>query len=105
MTRQLVFSGSIYRTNLHRGLKAELQTEYNATVCQLSTRLQDILELLCDGNCHSLYELQVGAQLSESQTRTTVEFLTEYGFAEMTDNDQKVRISEIARKLLEKTTI
>jgi DNA-binding IclR family transcriptional regulator len=65
--------------------------------------LQDILELLCDGNCHSLYELQVGAQLSESQTRAAVEFLTEYGFAEMTDHDQKVRISNTARKLLEKT--
>ena len=43
--------------------------------------------------------------MSESQTRAAVEFLTEYGFAEMTDNDQKVRINEIARKLLEKTTI
>jgi hypothetical protein len=52
-----------------------------------------------------LHELQVGAQLSESQTRAAVEFLTEYGFAEMTDNDQKVRISNTARKLLEKTTI
>ena len=43
--------------------------------------------------------------MGESQTRAAIEFLSEYGFAEMTDNDQKVRISNTARKLLEKTTI
>jgi len=71
----------------------------------LSNRLQDILELLCDGTCHSVYELQVGAQLKETQTRAAVEFLTEYGFAEWTGNDGKVRISETAKELLEKNNL
>jgi hypothetical protein len=54
--------------------------------------------LLCDGNCHSLFELQVRAQLNEVQAREAVEFLTEYGFAEI-DRDEKVRISQTAKEL------
>ena len=42
--------------------------------------------------------------MSENQTKAAVVFLTEYGFAEMTFNNEKVRISKTAKKLLEKTT-
>jgi len=67
--------------------------------------LQNILELLSDGEFHGLEELQMKTELNEKQTRTIVEFLTEYGFAEMHHENEKVRINKSTRNLLEKTTI
>jgi hypothetical protein len=90
-----------YRTMLHGNLKAESQITYKRNAVRtLADKLQGILELLCDGKRHSLYELQVAAQLSESQTRATVEFLTEYGFTELIGNDE-VRITPNAKMLME----
>ena len=71
----------------------------------MSAKLQNILELLSDGEFHELEELQMKTELNEKQTRTIVEFLTEYGFAEMHHENEKVRINKSTRNLLEKTTI
>ena len=69
---------------------------------QLSSKLQNILELLGDGRCHGLDELQEETGLSQKQIRTVVEFLTEYGFAEMS-RDEKMKISMAAKKLCAQT--
>ena len=66
----------------------------------MSARLRSLLDILCDGKCHSLEELQTRAHLSQSQTRAAVTFLTEYGFAEMTDHNGKVRLTESAKELM-----
>jgi len=70
----------------------------------LSSKLQGILELLGDGRFHELNELQKETELSEKQTREIVAFLTEYGFVETNNGNEKVRISKAARKLLTQTT-
>ena len=70
----------------------------------LSSKLQGILELLGDGRFHGLNDLQKETELSEKQTREIVAFLTEYGFVETKNGNEKVRISKAARKLLAQTT-
>ena len=65
---------------------------------KLASKLRHILELLCDGRCHSLVELQTGGSLNEKQVREVTDFLTAFGFTEMTGN-QKLRIREDAKKL------
>ena len=71
---------------------------------KLPSKFEGILELLDDGRFHELAELQEETQLNKNQTRTIVEFLAEYGFAEMNKGNNKVRISKAAKKLLAQTT-
>ncbi len=75
-----------------------------ATVSQavkyLSSKLQGILELLVDGRVHKLNELKKGTELSERQTAEIVAFLTKYGFLETNNENETVRISKAAKKLL-----
>lgn len=65
---------------------------------KLASKLKHILEVLCDGSCHSLFELQTGIRLSEKQVRAVTAFLTEFGFAEMISN-RELRIREDAKEL------
>ena len=51
-----------------------------------------------------MFELQIGAQLSENQTREIVAFLAEYGFVEMDQGNEKVRISNTAKELFAQAT-
>lgn len=66
---------------------------------RLSAKIENILELLGDGNYHELNELQDKTGLTQKQTRVVAEFLTEYGFVEMSQ-DEKMKISRNAKKLL-----
>jgi DNA-binding IclR family transcriptional regulator len=68
-------------------------------VKQLSDKLKRILEFICDGKCHSLFELQMQTKISENQAKKAVEFLSEYGFVEKSGRKGKVRISNIAKEL------
>jgi uncharacterized membrane protein YukC len=61
------------------------------------------MDLLCDGNCHSQSELQNVAQLKEYQARAVIAFLTEFGFAEMNNENAKLKITNVARKLFAKS--
>jgi hypothetical protein len=72
-------------------------------VYQLSSKLSGIIDLLCDGNCYSQSELQNVAQLDEYQARAVVAFLTEFGFAEVSSENTKLRITIVARKLFAKS--
>ncbi len=72
---------------------------------QLSSKLEALLELLSDGRLHGLRELQEITQLCEEPNRWIVEFLVEYGFAEISDGTQRVRISKAARELLINTAL
>lgn len=73
-------------------------------VKQLSSKLRGIIDLLCDGNYHSQSELQNAEQLKEYQTRAVIEFLTEFGFAEMRNENAQLKITNVARKLFAKST-
>ena len=88
------------RTKLHWNLKAEYTiSTIKCMVKYLSSKLKGIIDLLCDGNCHSQSELQKAAQLSEYQIREVVSFLSEYGFAEMTNGNEKLKLTRTAKKL------
>ena len=61
--------------------------------------LEDFLDSLCDGLFHDLDELQEKTELSQKQAIAFVHFLTEFGFAEINDENKKVRISKAAKML------
>ncbi len=69
---------------------------------KLSSKLKSIIDLLCNGKCHSQSELQNAAHLSEYQTKEVVAFLTEYGFAEMSNGNEKLELTNAARILFSK---
>ena len=71
----------------------------------MSTKLQNILELLSDGEFHRLEYLQMKTGLNEKQTKAAAKFLTEYGFIEKNNENEKIRISKAAKILLTQTTI
>ena len=66
--------------------------------------MQTFLELLGDGGFHGLNELLQKTELNDKEAKQVVAFLTEFGFAEMSYGNEKVRISKAARKLLAQTT-
>jgi hypothetical protein len=68
----------------------------------LSSKLQNIIDLLCIGRCHTLDELQKETNLSDKQIEATVAFLVNYGFAEMNKGND-VRITRVAQKLFTQT--
>ena len=73
-------------------------------VKQTSLKLESIIDLLCDGNCHSQSELQKAAQLNEYQIKEVGAFLTEYGLAETSNGNQKLKLTAAAKKLFTKTS-
>ena len=70
---------------------------------QLSSKLEGIIDLLCDGNCYSQFELQNALQLREHQTKEVMTFLIKYGFAEISNENQKLKLTIAAKKLLTKS--
>ena len=67
----------------------------------MSHKLQNIINLLCDGECHSLDELREETHLNERQIEATVAFLMKYGFVE--NKGIGVRATRSAKKLLIQT--
>lgn len=65
---------------------------------RLPSRLQNIIDVLSDGKCHTSDELQKATNLSERQIDAAVAFLVDYGFAEMNKRIE-VRITRVAEKL------
>jgi predicted transcriptional regulator len=68
----------------------------------LSYKLQKIIDLLCNGGCYTLDEIQKQANLSGRQIEAAVAFLVTYGFAEM-DKRIGLRFTRDAEKLFTKT--
>ena len=71
-------------------------------VMPLPSKLKVVIDLLCDGNCYSQSELKNLAQLSEDQTSKVIAFLVEYGFVNMSNENEKLRITQTAKKLFAK---
>jgi len=61
-----------------------------------------MINLLCDGRCHSLDELQKETSFSKKQIEATVSFLLNYGFAEM-NKGIGVRITKDSEKFFTQT--
>jgi predicted transcriptional regulator len=69
---------------------------------RLSSRLQNIIDLLSDGKCHTFDELQKVTNLSERQIDAAIAFLVDYGFVEMNKRIE-ARITSVAEKLFKQT--
>ena len=64
----------------------------------MSSKLQNIIDLLCNGKCHTIDEFQKETNLNERQIEAAVAFLVDYDFAEM-NKGLEVRITGVAEKL------
>ena len=65
-------------------------------------KVQNIINLLCDGRYHTLDELQEETVFSKMQIEATVAFLLNFGFAEM-NKGIGVRITKDAKKFFTQT--
>jgi len=63
-----------------------------------------ILELLKDGEWHTLQEIQQRTRVDKDQIYRITEFLKEYSFIVADDVGKKVRLDKIVQKFLTKTT-
>jgi len=70
---------------------------------QTLRKLESIINLICSGNCYSKSELKKTAQLNEHQTKKVVVFFTEFGLAEMSNENQKLKLALDAKKLFTKS--
>lgn len=59
-----------------------------------------ILELLSDGKWHTLDELREKAGVTESNIMRIIQFLKEYGFVMVDEEECKIRLDENAREFL-----
>jgi hypothetical protein len=71
--------------------------------CTVS-KLALALEVLKDGEWHSIAELQQPLELSQYQASKIALFLYEYNFAVMDDQNQKVKIHKYTREFLAQTS-
>jgi len=63
-------------------------------------RIADVLEILNDGQWHSIDEIKLKAKLDEIQSKKITEFLNEYDFITVDDDKNKLKIKEAVRKFL-----
>ncbi|MCW4006198.1 MAG: hypothetical protein NWF04_06345 [Candidatus Bathyarchaeota archaeon] len=64
------------------------------------SKIEMVLEVLSDGEWHSIMEIQQLTELNEQQTKEIAAFLFEYEFAKVDVESNKVRISKCFRELL-----
>jgi DNA-binding IclR family transcriptional regulator len=63
-------------------------------------RIAEILEILGDGEWHSIGEVQKEMRLNENQVKRITEFLSEYEFIAVDNSKSKMRIKEAVRSFL-----
>jgi DNA-binding IclR family transcriptional regulator len=63
-------------------------------------RIAEVLEILNDGQWHSIDEIQSKVKLDESQSKKITDFLSEYNFVTIDSDKNKVKLRENVRKFL-----
>jgi predicted transcriptional regulator len=63
-------------------------------------KIAEVLEILNDGQWHSIDEIQSKAKLNENQSKKITDFLSEYDFITVDDDKRKVKLKESVRKFL-----
>ena len=71
----------------------------------MDSKITMILEILSDGKWHEMEELQQRMELDGHKVREITRFLGEYNFAEIDDENRKVRINKGFQKFLAQTMI
>jgi hypothetical protein len=65
----------------------------------MSSKVELILEILCDGEWHSIYELQQLSELIESTVQNLASFLKDFDFVTM-DFEKNLRINQFFKELM-----
>ena len=63
-------------------------------------RITLILEMLCDGKWHRIAQLQQLMGLKDFEVKEITKFLSDYAFAEVDEENSRVRVSRDFRKIL-----
>jgi hypothetical protein len=71
----------------------------------MDSKITVILEILSDGKWHGLEELQRRMELDEHKLQEIATFLNKYNFAEIDDENRKVKINRGFQKFLAQTMI
>jgi DNA-binding IclR family transcriptional regulator len=71
----------------------------------MDSKITMILEILSDGRWHGLEELQRRMELDEHKVQEIATFLNKYDFAEIDDENKKVKINKGFQKFLAQTMI
>ena len=62
--------------------------------------IAEVLEILNDGQWHSIDEIRLKAKLDESQSKKITEFLSEYAFITVDTDKNRVKLKGTVRKFL-----
>jgi DNA-binding IclR family transcriptional regulator len=63
-------------------------------------RIAEVLEILSDGEWHSIDEVRKEMGLNEDQVKRITEFLSEYEFISVDNSKSRMRIKEAVRSFL-----
>ncbi|HYB68508.1 MAG TPA: hypothetical protein VEC97_03085 [Candidatus Acidoferrales bacterium] len=63
-------------------------------------RIAEILEILSDGEWHTLDDVRKEMRLNENQVKRITEFLSEYEFITVDNSKSKMKIKEAVRSFL-----
>ncbi len=64
------------------------------------TKIAKILDILDDGQWHSIKDINLAAKLNDSQSKAITKFLSFYDFIKLDEEKKKVKLKETARKFL-----
>lgn len=70
----------------------------------MTSKISMILEVLGDGKWHGVEEMRQQVDLTPEEMTEIAEFLGKYGFAEMGDGNNKLRINRAFKKILAQNT-
>lgn len=71
----------------------------------MAFRVAEVLEILSDGNWHTLEEVRRKMNLNRNQIQQIVGFLKEYEFVAVDETQKRMRIEETVRKFLTQEAI
>jgi DNA-binding IclR family transcriptional regulator len=70
----------------------------------MTERIAEILDVLGDGEWHTLRDVQQKTSLSRNQIQRLIEFLKEYGFVKVDETERRLRLDETVQELLMQTS-
>ncbi len=65
-----------------------------------TSKIAKVLELLSDGHWHLLDEVQQKTELDKNQTRQVLVFLKKYGFINVDERKERIKLDETFLKFL-----
>lgn len=68
-----------------------------------TTKLATILDILSDGKWHTIAEIERESKMKKEELKRIADFLEDYNFIVADENKRKIKLQEIAQKLLTET--